>query len=360
MRILLVSKYFYPENSPRSFRTSELAKELSSRGHEVTVYADSINSNSLLFANKHGLKLKALSNFRQREHSNSIVTKILRYSANKLFEYPDIIYLWHTIKTLNKEKEIQILITIGAPHSIHWGASIAKVMLKKFPRLWIADCGDPFMGNPIKKPYFYFGLFEWFFCKKVDYITIPIESARIGYKKKYHNKIYVIPQGFCFKEISKSKRIINPKRKPHFVYAGSVYKKGRNPTNFMNYLCELNIDFTFLVYTKNIDFFNQWKPKLGDKISIHNYVPRNEMLTKLLEVDFAINFENKSNVQVPSKLIDYAITDTPILSVILNDINTGEIKKFLDKNYSNRLKIPDVEQYNIINVASKFEKLMSR
>ena len=34
---LLVSVSFYPENSPRSFRATELAKELCRQGHKVLV-----------------------------------------------------------------------------------------------------------------------------------------------------------------------------------------------------------------------------------------------------------------------------------------------------------------------------------
>ena len=38
MRILLVSGFFYPQNTPRAFRTTELAKEFARLGHEVHVY----------------------------------------------------------------------------------------------------------------------------------------------------------------------------------------------------------------------------------------------------------------------------------------------------------------------------------
>lgn len=37
MRILIVSGFFYPTNTPRAFRTTELAKEFARCGHEVTV-----------------------------------------------------------------------------------------------------------------------------------------------------------------------------------------------------------------------------------------------------------------------------------------------------------------------------------
>ena len=40
-RILIISSAFYPFNSPRSFRTTELAKEFARRGHQVKVITPS-------------------------------------------------------------------------------------------------------------------------------------------------------------------------------------------------------------------------------------------------------------------------------------------------------------------------------
>jgi hypothetical protein len=37
MNILIISGSFYPINSPRSHRTTELAKELSRQGHDIKV-----------------------------------------------------------------------------------------------------------------------------------------------------------------------------------------------------------------------------------------------------------------------------------------------------------------------------------
>jgi hypothetical protein len=36
-KILIISRSFYPMNSPRSFRTTELAKEMASNGHDITL-----------------------------------------------------------------------------------------------------------------------------------------------------------------------------------------------------------------------------------------------------------------------------------------------------------------------------------
>ncbi len=37
MKILIVSRAFYPEISPRAFRTTELAKEFARQGHQVKI-----------------------------------------------------------------------------------------------------------------------------------------------------------------------------------------------------------------------------------------------------------------------------------------------------------------------------------
>src|SRR5690606_8098316 len=58
--ILILSRTFYPENSPRSFRTTELAKELARQEHGVTVLlpANVKSSEMLDFAMQHHIKLE--------------------------------------------------------------------------------------------------------------------------------------------------------------------------------------------------------------------------------------------------------------------------------------------------------------
>lgn len=43
MRILIVSGSYYPDKTPRSFRTTELARELVRQGHKVDVFIPSNN-----------------------------------------------------------------------------------------------------------------------------------------------------------------------------------------------------------------------------------------------------------------------------------------------------------------------------
>ncbi len=51
-KILLVTAAFYPENSPRSFRATELALELVKQGNFVKILTQKPSSDTIQFAKK--------------------------------------------------------------------------------------------------------------------------------------------------------------------------------------------------------------------------------------------------------------------------------------------------------------------
>jgi hypothetical protein len=74
-------------------------------------------------------------------------------------------------------------------------------------------------------------------------------------------------------------------------------------------------------------------------------------------MDFVVNFENVGNRQTPSKLIDYAIINKPILSVRTGELIPKRQQAFLDGDYTNSYTIEDPDQYRIGNVCTKFLSL---
>ena len=74
-------------------------------------------------------------------------------------------------------------------------------------------------------------------------------------------------------------------------------------------------------------------------------------------MDFLVNFENRNNVQSPSKLIDYALTNRPILSVNPSFLDKRVVDEFLNNDYTNQLKIKNIERYDIKNVTKQFLEL---
>lgn len=365
-KIVIISAHFFPRISPRANRTSELAKELARLGHDVTVYAVLGKYDYSHFEEIHNLKVRGLGKMifvpfnsdgdTKKSFLRSVATKLLR----KIIEYPNIELSFKVAKVLKNERDIDLLITIGAPHPIHWGAAYGKKYFNKNNiKKWIADCGDPYMGNMFDKPLFYFKPIEKWFCKKADYLTIPLKQAKGGYYKEFHDKVKIIPQGFNFEDV-KIEEKANINSVVTFIYAGNFYTGIRDPRQFLDYLCEQNIDFKFILYTKSLHLVESYKDKLKDKLVIKDYISRPELLEVMSQADFLINFENGTEIQSPSKLIDYALTKRPILSVNSFQLNKKVINQFLNKNYTGQYIVQNIQQYNIKNVANEFISLSKK
>lgn len=363
-KVVIISRTILPLQAPRSQRATELAKEFARQGFEVTVYAVLGDYDYSSFEKNYNLKVKNIGKMKfatfnsdgktKASFTNSALSKIFK----KSLEFPDIELAFKVVKILENEKDVDLLITVAIPYPIHWGAAYAKkYFIKNNIKTWVADCGDPYMGNKFLRYPFYFKYIEKWFCRKVDYLVIPIEEAKKAYYQEFQHKIKVIPQGFNFNEFE-----INEKKKvnsiPTFVYAGAFYAGIRDPGQFMEYLCELNFDFKFIVFTKQKQILENYKSLLGNKLEIRDYIPRKELITLISQVDFLVNFENGTEIQSPSKLIDYALSKRPILSVPSSEINKSIIREFLNGDYSNEFIVEDIEQYNILNVTNKFIKLI--
>jgi hypothetical protein len=284
-----------------------------------------------------------------------LVTRPTAKILDILFHYPDIELTWRIPKALEKESGYDLMISIAYPYPVHWGCAMA---LKKNPgicKTWVADCGDPFMGNRAvnhNRP-FYFAHLEKWFSRKAHFITVPIEEARGAYFPEFHSKIRVIPQGFNFEEISISKDYIGHEV-PTFAYAGQFMPGQRDPTRLLRYLTSVKKDFKCILYARNTSFVQPLINKLGTKVEVRNYISRDKLIKVLRQMDFLVNIENNTHVQLPSKLIDYAVAGRPVLSVSSNSIDTVTVDQFLNGNYANKAALPDLERYDIRNVANQF------
>ena len=123
-------------------------------------------------------------------------------------------------------------------------------------------------------------------------------------------------------------------------------------------MCQLELDFKFIIYTKNYSLVEPYQKILGKKLEVRGYIPRDELLDVLGKMDFLINLEAISKFQKASKLIDYALVQRPILSIKPFDIDKTALKEFLVGNYEKQIEIDDIDQYNIKNVANKFINLV--
>jgi hypothetical protein len=359
MKILIICKAFFPDNSPRSFRATELAKEFTRQGHKVTVLTHIRSFDYSGFLDKYPIEIKYFGRLAFKKltskHFGKLFHKINRL-LYMLFDYPNIEIMWKLKRALKNENKYDLMISIAVPYPVHWGTAWARTKKHPLASKWIADCGDPFMGNKLEsfRYPFYFSFLEKWFCRKADFISIPVAGAKVGYYRRFHHKIRVIPQGFDFGIAEHNSRYMKNNR-PSFAYAGGIAQKGvRSPMELINFLITLNRDFEFHIFsTTGFEFLVPYVEKSGGKIILENPLERDKLLIRLSELDFLVNLDNGTSVQVPSKLIDYALSGRPVIN-ITPGFDFTLFEKFLDGDYSGQFRIGNIGQYDIKNVAGKF------
>ena len=357
-KVLIISKVFYPNISPRANRTTQLALEFVRLGNEVTVMLPSFDAEFYReYSEKTGIIFKSMGRLKyKRFEGDSKIVRIAARLVQLLVEFPEIQLVRLIGESLKNESSYDMIVSIAVPHPIHWGVAKAIRRNRKLCKVWAADCGDPYMGckTDTFEKLFYFKYVEKKWCKLADYIIIPDKSAQSAYYSEFHNKIKVIPQGFNLSEIEIP--VYSENKVPTFAYAGGLALHFRNPYPLLEFLCTLDIDFKFIVYNESA-LLEPFKEKLKNKLEVRSYIPREQLLPILGQMDFLINFENNTAVQVPSKLIDYSIVNRPVIS-ISNNFDKAGLTKFLKRDYSDQYILPDVSTYDIKQVATKFLNLI--
>jgi hypothetical protein len=202
------------------------------------------------------------------------------------------------------------------------------------------------------RKFFYFRYVEKWFCKKANYLTVPTAGSVNAYYPEFRHKIEVIPQGFDFNEV-----VIPAYQKnsiPTFAYAGGFIPGVRDPKQLLGFLCALNQPFKFIIYTNNEDYVSTYVGLSANRIEVRPYIPREKLLVELSHMDFLININNGTAVQTPSKLIDYALTQRPILSINSSEGDLEIVRQFLNGDYDRRLQVGDLSKYEIKEVAGQF------
>ncbi len=361
LKVLIISRSFHPVISPRSFRTTELVKEFCRQGHDVTLMTVCLGDEQIRLAQEYGFTLKNLGPVRlkpielAKEGPGRLWTRFLRRTTNLFFQYPDIELMWNVRDRLLKESGYDLLISIAVPHSIHWGVAWARSATHPVATTWIADCGDPFMGqeNDTFRAAFYFRYLEKWFCRKADFVSVPVEGARDAYYPEFRNKIVVIPQGFDFDAVSTHEVPLN-NGIVNFAYAGGFITGRRDLRPLLNFLLGTRLDFRLHIYTRQGEMVRDFADRSLGRIRVHDPVPRDTLLAELSRMDFLLNLENVGSRQTPSKLIDYAITGRPVLSVNSQDFEEEIILAFLNRDYTRRYQCDDIDRYHIENVVRQF------
>lgn len=376
MNILIVSYFFIPERTPRAYRTYELVKEIARRGHSVTVIIPKmgcqcehlikgvsyyrINTGFFFNRNRKMLSDNRINRSKRKSKFKASFSRLLNplfyffYLGGDSFEY--CISIFRALKGINKK--FDLCISVGLPVSTHLGVWLGKKFKRLRSKVYVADYGDPFS---YASKYKFHRIIEHQVLKSFNYISVPTELAFPAFTQLVDtSKLRVIPQGFDFSEV----KVYDYKegKIPVFCYAGVFYDGIRDPTSFFEYLSNLSIDFSFIIYTRlnhrfSIDLLNKYKRRLGDKLVVFEAIDRLDLIYELSKMDFLINFENASKTQSPSKLIDYELSRRPVHNVSCTEFNKESFFRFLNReNCESEIRV-NLKEFDIVYICDKFLQL---
>lgn len=361
MKILIIAQNSCPKQSPRAFRTAELSEELVRQGHEVVVYSVHGKYDYAEYERQTGvimrdIKPKFATSGNDGYHRYNIFDQFMYHYFQRLLFWPECEFHFCVEHIIKKNPNMDLLITIASPHSIHSGAARAKRRNPEiFPKKWVADCGDPFMLDPYSKHPKYMSYFEKLWCQSSDYISVPTVESYKGYYPQFKSKIKVIPQGFDFSKTPIAQYRINDV--PTFIFAGYIYKGKRDPSSFMDYLLKYKGPYKFKIFTFSA-LESKYIEESNGQIEFLIGYSRKQIIYECSKADFLINIPNASTVQSPSKLIDYGIASRPILDIDNTFSDDTIFQEFIRRDYSSKHVIDDLDCFRIENVSRQFLELV--
>jgi hypothetical protein len=364
LKILILTKHFSPEINPRSFRSTELARKLSETD-DITVLSPCAYEDSPADRFKH---IQITSPVSQS------ITKLSQLPSNRKkmlaqilhFILPgglDFLYFRKVLRVRSQlEKKYDAIISIGLPFGIH----VASFVLFRFFKLSdqiIFDYGDPFSENPNSHYSPLNRIMERFILKSARAVVVPVEKAVRAFRGLVSSeKIHIIPQGVDFAQYKTLP--YKPNNPPRIMYAGVFYERIRDPEQFMQTILRLEDDFELHFYTNetqpaNSELLEKYRGFDSKKrLKIFPLVSRAKCIELMSTYDFLINFENVSDSQNPSKLIDYTLSGRPILKVLSSDCPLDEFLAFLRGDYRHSAILRNIQDYDISATAASFKKLL--
>lgn len=355
MKIAVVSYYFEPDITPRSFRTTELVNELISQGHEVTVF---LPERELPFNISNNLKFEIVND--GYEYRSKFIFRILKF-LRRIFHLKWCNFVYYVSEKLSLENYDKI-ISIALPIYTHAAVAI-YIRNYDFNGVTIADYGDPYSyARNIRFRIIKQRLEKWI-LKQFDYIMIPTKNAiPIFTNFKPENKIIVIPQAININNLKINKNINNKNDIVTFSYAGNFYPKIRDPYEILTYITSLK-NYKFNIYTdvsfsESYNLIEGFIKKSNGNIVVHNMLNRKDCILELSKSDFLINISNINNEQIPSKLIDYKLSGRPVFDYVPGNFDQYKFYNFLNKKYDDdAVKDFDLSSFDISKAVHHILKL---
>jgi hypothetical protein len=358
MNILIICYCYPPDLGPRASRWSAIAEYWATQGHKVHVISAGIlgalpeeTLNGVQVHRVGGTISDKLRRWLKKEAPRSVMENAGQETSGKKpssglssfiesvhdltwkkLYWPESNCLWFfpaRAKALKLASDIPFdaVISTSTPYTGHLVGKTVKIAHPDMP--WTVDIGDPFsFGQP---PWNNTGLYkklnyrsEAKVLKTADSISVTVDSCKKAYGQLFsgvEDKITVIPPLFSGAIPSYQKKP-NTQKRCQLVFTGSLYKEIRNPAYLLKFLSgvieqapETEAHFYGRINDCS-DLFEPYLRKFPKNFFVHGLVSREAAASALEEADVLINIANRTQHQLPSKLVDYIASGKPILNIV--------------------------------------------
>ncbi|MBA3657273.1 MAG: glycosyltransferase [Gemmatimonadaceae bacterium] len=371
MRILIVTHAYAPGRNPRAFRWSALAQHWSARGHDVHVLTapvpglsaiEQIDGVTVHRTRGHGVEtLRARLGSSQsqaavtsgvgpgKRSARALIRKVLKAAHDltwKKLYWPDYAALWivpairHGSGLLDGATPT-VLISVSIPFSSH----VVGFFLRRKPSVsrWVVDIGDPFafMVEAPTNNHSLYGTLNFAVERRIldsaDAISVTTEGTRRRYIATYpgvEEKIREVPP------------LVNIPAAPHrpsqsshtpirLVYTGTLHRTIRGPERLLSLYQKLvehlgdRIELHLYGNHREVaDVFESLPRAVRAGVFLHGEVDREEALGAMRDATVLVNIGNDTTYQLPSKLVEYAAMEKPVLNVVMrpNDSSVAFFK----------------------------------
>jgi glycosyltransferase involved in cell wall biosynthesis len=363
-RILIVSFQYWPALSARSFRWTALAERWASEGRDVRIVC-ARSPDRPAFETVKGVRvhrvgpawMESLRGAAQpaggrAESDRGAIRRMATAAARAIWHavyWPDTSCTWYFAARAKARELIaagapQALVTVSPTFTaVAAGRSLARDPGRGFH--WLIDLGDPFSFSDEAPPnnFRLYGRlntrFERGCFAGADSISVTTSETRDRYAALFPEsagKIAVIPPLVDLPETGGPAARPPRSDRRRLVFLGRLYPSIRRPDYLLSLFASLadapggeryELHFFGESWQCEADFAPHGR-MLGRSLFVHGAVPRERALAEMRSADVLVNIGNDTRYQLPSKIVEYAMTGRPILNIVPNsDDSSAEFLK---------------------------------
>ncbi|HEY6242099.1 MAG TPA: glycosyltransferase [Burkholderiales bacterium] len=362
--MLIISFQYWPALNARAFRWTALAEAWALGGREVHIVCarlpdrptfETVNGvqvhrvgNAWIEGLRAGMPTTDVGTTAARNGIRRVVSAAARAAWHAIY-WPDTSCAWY-FAARSKARE---LLATFAPEALvsvspaFTAVAVVRSLARLTPRgfRWLIDLGDPFSfaeEAPPNNLRLYRSLnlrFERACFAAADSVSVTTSATRDRYAALFPEsarKIAVIPPLVALPEARGGVEPGGPSNRCRLAFLGRLYPTIRRPDFLLAIFAALaegpggeRYDLHFYGETRECNAsFTTYGHMLGRNLFLHGPVSRDRAAAAMRSADVLVNIGNDTPYQLPSKIVEYAMTGRPILNIALRSDDSSA--RFLD------------------------------